>query len=200
MKKLIGLLILIIVLVAVSGCTQQAKTAPATTAVPTTVETVVATPVETSAALTTEETTQVAPAETAVVTEITTPEENATVPAANQTVVPALTFSTVNIVHIANNTFSPATIVALPGTRITWVNDDKTVHSVKTIGNYVGKFNSGDISPGIQWGYDFSEAEGTFQYADGYNLNVTGTIIIKKGDVLYGLIPVTTVVTSNSTW
>ncbi|MGA2120782.1 MAG: hypothetical protein ABSG49_01915 [Methanoregula sp.] len=200
MKKFIGLLILIIVLVAVSGCTQQAKTTPATTALPTALETVVATPVETNAAPTTEATAEITPAETGVVANVTAPEENVTVPATTQTVVPTLTFSTVTAVHIANNTFSPATIQVLPGTRITWINDDTTVHSVKTIGDYAGKFNSGDIASGGQWGYDFGDAEGTFQYADGYNPNVTGAIIIKKGVTLYGQIPVATYMTSNATW
>jgi plastocyanin len=200
MKKFIGLLILIIVLVAVSGCTQQAKTAPATTATPAAAETVVATPVETSVVPTTEATAEITPAETAVIATVTALEGNATVPVATQTVAPALTFSKVTMIHIANNTFSPASIMVLPGTRITWVNDDSTVHSVKTIGDYAGKFNSGDIAPTVQWGYDFGENEGTFQYADGYNTNVTGVIIIKKGETLYGVRPVTTYMASNATW
>jgi plastocyanin len=201
MKKIIGLLILIIVLVAISGCTQQAKTPPATTAAQTAVATVVATPVETSAAPTTEVTTEVAaPVETGIVANVTAPAGNATAPAATQTVVPAVTFSKVLIVQIANNTFSPATIMVLPGTRITWINDDTTVHSIKTIGESAGKFNSGDIAPAVQWGYDFGSDEGTFQYADGYNPNVTGVVIIKKGQVLYGVAPVTSLPTSNATW
>jgi plastocyanin len=200
MKKFIGLLILIIVLVAVSGCTQQAKTTPATTAIPTAVATVIATPVETSVAPTTEATAEVTPAETGVVANVTAPGENATVPAATQTVAPALTFSTVTTIHIANNTFSPATIMVLPGTGITWVNDDKVVHSVKMIGEHAGKFNSGDIANGGRWGYTFGADEGTFEYADGYNPNVTGVVIIKKGETLYGVKPVSTYMTSNATW
>ena len=200
MKKIIGLLILIIVLVAFSGCTQQAKTPSVTTTVPTAVATVVATPAATTAAPVTEATTQVVPAETGIVANVTAPVGNATVPAAAQTVVPKVTFAKVLFVHIANNTFSPSTIMVLPGTRITWINDDRTVHSVKTIAGSAAKFNSGDIAPTVQWGYDFGENEGTFQYADGYNPNVTGTVIIKKGQVMYGVVPVTAVATSNATW
>lgn len=200
MKKCIGLLILIIVLAAVSGCTQPAKTAPATTATPAAAETVAGTPVETSAVPTAEATAEITPAETTVAATATAPAGNATAPVATATVTPTLTFSKVTMIHIANNTFTPSSIMVLPGTRITWVNDDKTVHSVKTIGNFAGKFNSGDIAPTVQWGYDFGENEGTFQYADGYNPNVTGVVIIKKGEVLYGMIPVTTYVTSNATW
>jgi plastocyanin len=199
MKKIIGLLIFIIVLVAVSGCTQQAKTPPATTTVPTAVATVVATPAATTAAPTTEATT-VAPAETGIVANVTAPVGNATVPVATQTVVPAVTFAKVLFVHIANNTFSPSTIMVLPGTRITWINDDRTVHSIKTIAGSAVKFNSGDIAPTVQWGYDFGENEGTFQYADGYNPNMTGTVIIKKGKLMYGVVAVTSVAPSNATW
>ena len=188
MKKLIGLLILIIVLVAVSGCTQQTKTAPVTTAIPTTVETTEATTVATPAP-----TTEVPVATTEVVvatTEVanaTAPAETTMVPTVTQTVSMAMTPSTkVTVVHIVNNTFTPSVLMVLPGTGITWANDDNTIHSVKMIGDHKGMFNSGDINGGGKWGFTFSQDEGTFVYEDGYNPNVTGTIIVKAGDVLYG--------------
>jgi plastocyanin len=199
MKKVIGLVLLLIVLVAVSGCTQQTKTVPATTTEPTVVATTVETPVETTAPapvettaeVTTEIPAQTTAAETAAVT---------TVPNATATVAPSITFSKVNVIHIVNNTFNHSTIMVLPGTGIIWINDDKTVHSVKMVGEHAGKFNSGDIAPSAQWKYDFGDAEGTYQFADGYNLNVTGVVIIKKGDALYGMITSTPHVTSNATW
>jgi len=57
-----------------------------------------------------------------------------------------------------------------------------------------------DIIPTAQWGYDFGEAEGTFEYADGYNLNVTGIIIVKKGESFVGMGTPVTYMTSNATW
>ncbi|MGB7788336.1 cupredoxin domain-containing protein [Methanoregula sp.] len=192
MKKVIGLLILILVLVAVSGCTQQAKPAPVTTTVPTTVvstvaATTVATTVETTAAPMDNSTAAVTPATNATAENVTTPEETSEVPTVTQAVTMSMTPSTaVTVVHIVNNTFSPAVLMVLPGTGITWKNDDQTIHSVKTIGDNAGMFNSGAIVNGGTFIYTFSESEGTYQYADGYNMNVTGTIIVQKGDTLVG--------------
>ena len=207
MKRFVGLLILIIVLVAVSGCTQQTKTTPVTTTIATEVPTQVATTIETSVAPTAVATTEAPVTETTVVTNVTVPAaanttNTTSVVVEKTTIVTAgMTPSTkVTVVHIANNTFTPSPLMVLPGTRITWINDDNTVHSLKTIGTYKGKFNSGDIAPKSQWGYDFSETEGTYEYADGYNMNVTGIIIVKKGDSFFGMGTPTTYMTSNATW
>ncbi|MDD1694613.1 MAG: hypothetical protein LUQ71_07800 [Methanoregula sp.] len=204
MKKFIGLLILIIVLVVVSGCTQQATTTPVTTTAPTEIPTIVATTVETTIAATVEATPETTPAETTIVANVTAPvvENTTVIPAVTEAVTVKMTPSTkVTVIHIANNTFTPSTLMVLPGTGITWVNDDTSIHSVKVIGDHAGKFNSGDIASTARWGYTFGESEGTFEYADGYNPNVTGVIIVKKGDSLVGyVITSTPYVTSNATW
>jgi plastocyanin len=200
MKKVIGLVLLLLVLVAASGCTDQTKTAPATTVAPTTDATTVETTVEVTTA---EVTTEIPVETTAAATNETAAVEDANVtPAATVVALTAsMTPSTkVTVVHIANNTFTPTTLMVLPGTGITWINDDSTVHSVKMIGAHAGMFNSGDLVPGGRWGYSFGDAQGTFEYADGYNMNITGVIIVQKGDSLVGNIPVTAYVTSNQTW
>lgn len=209
MKRYLGVLILIIVLVAASGCTQQTKTTPATTTVPTEmpteIPTVAATTIETTAApMTTVTTVSTTVAETKVVATVTAPAASnaTTVVTVPTTIVTAgMTPSTkITVVHISNNTFTPSPLMVLPGTRITWDNDDNTIHSVKAIGTYQGKFNSGEIASKGQWGYDFGENEGIFEYADGYNKNVTGIIIVKKGESFYGQGTPTTYMTSNATW
>jgi plastocyanin len=200
MKKVIGFLILMIVLVAVSGCTQQTKTAPVTTAVPTTV------PTEATTVVTAVPTTEVPVATTEVTTEETvvanvTPQANTTaVPTVTPTL--SLTPSTkVTVVHLLNGTFTPSVLMVLPGTGITWVNDESAIHSVKIIGDHAGMFNSGDMASGGKWSYTFSESEGTYQYADGYNVNATGTIIVQKGNSLVGnVVSSTPYVTSNASW
>ena len=205
MKKVIGLVLLLIVLVAVSGCTNQTKTAPATTVAPTevatVVETVAETPVETPVE-TTVETVAETPAETtAQPAETNVTVETTAAPAATVTAVADLTPSTkITTIHIVNNSFSPATLMILPGTGITWVNDEATVHSVKMIGEHAGKFNSGDIVKGGSFGYTFGESEGTFEYADGYNPNLTGVIIVKKGSTFYGQRTPSPYLTSNASW
>jgi plastocyanin len=201
MKKIIGLFILIIALALVSGCTQQTTTTPVTTVTATEVPTVIETTVETSVAPTEEATIIETPVETSSIdANVTAPVE--VTASVTQAITAAMTPSTkVTVIHIANNSFSPATLMVLPGTGITWVNDDSTVHSVKTIGDNSPKFNSGDIVANVgRWGYTFSQKEGTIEYTDGYNLNVTGVIIVKKGDSFAGMGTPTTYTTSNSAW
>src|SRR5208337_2201910 len=183
MKYCIGLVLLFIVLVAASGCTQQAKPAQVTTA-STTVVTTVAPTVETTVV-------------TTVATPVPTTEIMANVTVANMTPsvspteLPPLTqtptavmtpSTTVTIIHIANNMFIPATLMVLPGTSVTWRNDDTIVHSVKA----TGIFNSGAMVPGASFSFSFGETPGTYQFVDGYYPNVTGTIIIQKGAPLVG--------------
>lgn len=201
MKKFIGLFILIIVLVAVSGCSQQATTTPVTTAGPTEVPTVVVTTVKTIVPQTTKAPAETTPKETAIAANGTSPvSETVAVPVPTQIVTSGMTPSTkVTTIHIVNNSFSPSVLMVLPGTGISWINDDSTVHSVKMIGEYAGKFNSGDIAAGSRTSYSFGEAEGTFEYADGHDLNVTGVIIVKKGESFYGMGTPTTYMTSNAT-
>jgi len=204
MKKIIGLFILIIALALVSGCTQPTTTTPATTVATTKVPTVVETTVEETVAPTEEIPAVATPVETStIVANVTAPvEENVTATITAPAITAAMTPSTkVTIIHIVNNSFSPATLMVLPGTGISWVNDDSTVHSVKTIGDTSPKFNSGDIVAKVgRWSYTFSEKEGTIKYTDGYNLNVTGVIIVKKGDSFAGMGTPTTYTTSNATW
>jgi len=204
MKKFIGLLILVIVLVAVSGCTQPTTTPPVTTTAATEIPPVVETTVEETATPTIEETLETTPVETTVATNETAAVTNETtvVPTVTEIITAGMTPSTkITVIHIVNNTFSPSPLMVLPGTRITWVNDDTKVHSVKMIGEHAGKFNSGEIASTARWGYDFGDAEGTFEYADGTNMNVTGVIIVKKGDSLGGnVVNSTPYVTSNATW
>ncbi len=67
-----------------------------------------------------------------------------------------------------------------PRTGITWINDDSAVHSVKTIGNATGMFNSGDILPGSQWSYTFGQREGRYEFTCSYHPEMKGAIIIKN--------------------
>jgi len=205
MKKILGLLFLVIALVAASGCTLPQPAAPVTTTVATETPTAVPTVIETTVETTPVTTTEPAVVETTATVNETTPvatETTAEVTATKTAIVTAgMTPSTkVTVIHIANNSFTPSVLMVLPGTRITWVNSDNKVHSVKAVGTTAGKFNSMDIAPTAQWGYDFGENEGTFEYADGYNLDVTGVIIVKKGESFYGMGTPTTYMTSNASW
>jgi plastocyanin len=160
MKKFIGLIILMIAFVAFTGCTQQAVPEPVTTTPPTAVPTTVPT-----AELTPKPT----PAPTTVVTTLP--------PTVKRTESPST--KPVTTVHMRNNAFVPQVLTALPGTGITWINDDDSVHSIKMSGTNNAGFNSGDIMPGASWPYTFGSREGTFAISCAYHPEMKGTIIIK---------------------
>jgi len=189
MKLFMGLIILLVTLVAVTGCTQtvpsSAQNATATTA-PATEATTVATPVVT---ITTLQTTVPTTVQTSIATTVTTPATTVTTKAttAPVKVTPTVTAASgVTKIRITSAGFTPQTDVVLPGTGIFWINDDNTTHSIKTIGNNTGMFNSGDILPNGQFSYTFSEKTGTYTYAFADNTSITGTIIVKAGRSLSG--------------
>ncbi|MEI7858051.1 MAG: hypothetical protein WCH85_11200 [Methanomicrobiales archaeon] len=117
------------------------------------------------------------------------PTENATVIATTVTTVvntpiPVGTVSDkITKIYIRNNSFVPRELTVLPGTGLTWINDDATIHAIKTIGTHAGMFNSGDFGKGSEWGFDFGANEGTFEIIDTYS-NATCVIIVKKAPML----------------
>lgn len=162
MKKCIGFVIFMIAFVCFTGCTQPAVPEAVTTP-PTTIPTIVPT-AELTLAPTTVPTT--------VVTTV--------LPVVTRTTSPSTKI--VTTIHMRNNTFVPQELTVLPGTGITWINDDSAVHTVKTIGNATGMFNSGDIISGSQWSYTFGEREGRYEFTCSYHPEMKGTVIIKKAD------------------
>jgi len=177
MKTFIGLFILVIFLVAASGCTTQpanpnaTATTIATTVSVTKVPTTVNTPLPTTVTETVSTTS--APVVTSKVTTAVTPG-------------PTTTASTkITIIHIRNNTFVPAELTVLPGTGITWINDDTVTHIVKASGDAKGKFTSTDLRNGAQFGYTFGEATGTYEFMDPNYPDMKGEIIIKEGQTLW---------------
>ena len=188
MKRFIGLFILVIVLAMVSGCTQPAQPATVTTPVATTLPTMPPT-----------EVTVATPEPTLMPTIVTTTEstttKTTTVATGVKTPIPVGTASTrITTIYIRNNSFVPQQLTVLPGTGITWINDDAAIHAIKTTGTHAGMFNSGDIITGSQWPYTFGANEGTFEIIDTYT-NSTCLIIVKKGELLVGnptAIPTTT--------
>jgi plastocyanin len=160
MKKFIGLFILMIAFVAFTGCTQQAVPEPVTTTPPTTLPTTV---------LTAELTLVPTPVPTTVMTTLP--------PTVKRTESPSA--KVVTTIHMKNNSFVPQVLTALPGTGITWINDDGVVHSIKMSGPNNAGFNSGDIMPGASWGYTFGSREGNFTISDPKQPDMKGMIIIK---------------------
>lgn len=179
MKTYTVLFILVILLAAASGCTtQQAK--PAATA----------TEVETTAAATEVPTEIITPVPTAIPTEVVTivaiPQTTANV-SATATPWSSATFSPIKklVIHIRDNKYDPDSLAVLPGTMVTWVNDDSRVHVVKATGDSAGKFTSAELVNGAQFNYDFGETLGTYEFGDPAYPDMKGAIIVRKGDTLY---------------
>jgi plastocyanin len=159
MKKVIGFTILLIAFIAFTGCTQQPVQEPVTT-VPTTVPTPLPT------------TTEVTIVQTMVPTTLVT----TVLPTPTRTDSPLNKL--VTTIHMRNNAFVPQVLVALPGSGITWINDDAVPHSLKMSGSDGKFFNSGDIMPGSVYGYTFGKQEGNYTISDTRYPNMTGTIVI----------------------
>ncbi len=181
MKKIFGLCILVIVLIVVSGCTST-PSAPANTTVATT-EAVTEATTAIPSAIPTESATPVATiAAPATITTIET-----TIPATPTAVQTPLV--TAKVIHIRNNTFVPPVTTVLPGTGITWINDDTANHAVKATGASAGMFNSGDIVSGTSWSNAFGANEVTITYADPKFPGMNGTIIVKKALTISDYLP-----------
>lgn len=162
MKKIFGFIILLIALVVFAGCTQQAAPVPVTT-LPTTIPT----PVPTA---------EITPVPTLLPTTVVTTVVTTALPTATRTESPSTRLLTT--IHMKDNSFVPQLLTALPGTGITWINDDTTAHSLK-MSFSDGGFNSGDILPGSQWSYTFGKKEGTFNISDIHHPDMKGTIVVK---------------------
>jgi plastocyanin len=78
-------------------------------------------------------------------------------------------------VAIKNFTFAPGTITVSPGTKVTWTQDDNTVHTVTAVDS---SFDSGNLSQNQSFSHTFSTA-GTFAYRCNIHQYMTGTIVVK---------------------
>jgi plastocyanin len=171
MKRCIGLFVLVMVLAMISGCTQPVTPAKVTTPVTTTEVTAVPTVPPTEATL------APTPGQTLVPTTVIT------VLAKPKVILVPQTAKT--IIYMRNNTFVPRELTVLPGTGITWVNEDSITHSVKTTGIHAGTFNSGDIIPGATSGNTFGKA-GVYEFICPDHMDMKGTLVVKEGASVAG--------------
>lgn len=77
-------------------------------------------------------------------------------------------------VKMQNSAFSPATLTVGMNAKITWVNNDNTLHTVTALD---GSFSSGDIAVGSSYSRTFGTA-GTINYYDTHNSSMTGMVIV----------------------
>jgi plastocyanin len=172
MKKISGILILVVALILVTGCTQQTASPATATLAQSPAPTMLPTPLPTASTI---------PATTV---SVATPAASAT-PA--KTPMPATTPQTqVTTVNIQNFAFNPATLTVLPGTRITWVNQDDAAHAVAATGANTGLFTSGRLEKGQEFNFVFGSV-GTYDYTCTYHPSMRGKIIVKEGAEIVGV-------------
>jgi len=86
-----------------------------------------------------------------------------------------------NSIEITDSSFSPNSMTVEAGTTVTWINHGSADQEVVASN---GKFDSGNISPGGQYQYAFTEA-GTFEYYSKTNSAMTGKIIVTDNTKSY---------------
>lgn len=84
-------------------------------------------------------------------------------------------FATDTAINISQFTFTPASIEVAAGSKVTWINEDKAVHSV--ISDAAG-FGSEPLKWGDQFSTTFS-TPGTYKYHCGFHGYMTGVVIVK---------------------
>lgn len=78
-------------------------------------------------------------------------------------------------IKISQFAFAPDSVEVDAGSKVTWVNDDKAVHSV--ISDTSG-FGSEPLKQGDQFSTAFS-TPGTYKYRCGFHDYMTGTVVVK---------------------
>jgi amicyanin len=77
------------------------------------------------------------------------------------------------VITIQNFSFNPAEVTVVPGTKVTWINQDTVGHNVVFSDSKGPILNKGD-----QWSMVFDKA-GTYPYNCGPHHFMKGTIIVK---------------------
>jgi len=93
--------------------------------------------------------------------------------------------TTVTTVHISGFAFVPATLTVLPGTQITWVNDDDAPHTVTAVGSNQALFQSQTLRKGDEFQYTFGSV-GTVDYICSIHPSMHGKIVVKEGAGIVG--------------
>ena len=81
-------------------------------------------------------------------------------------------------VSLSHYVFTPSPVTITAGTTVTWVNRDPTEHQ---IASDTGAFPASKLlKTGQAYSYQFTKV-GTYNYHDGFNATIRGTVIVKAG-------------------
>ncbi|MBK5092505.1 MAG: cupredoxin family copper-binding protein [Actinobacteria bacterium] len=89
---------------------------------------------------------------------------------------------TSSVIKIKDFAFDPAEITVAPGTSVTWINEDSTVHTITTT-----TFDSGEIKPNEQYKFTFG-TPGTYDYVCSIHPSMKGKVIV-TGESSSGTVP-----------
>ena len=78
-----------------------------------------------------------------------------------------------NNVSIENFSFNPQALTVKVGAEVTWINNDSTIHDIKS-----STFNSAGLNAGDTFKFTFSSV-GTYDYNCGIHPVMTGKIIVQ---------------------
>lgn len=76
-------------------------------------------------------------------------------------------------VSIQNFAFSPEILTVRVGAKVTWANNDSTVHTIKS-----DSFNSAELKQGDKFEFTFAE-KGSFDYSCGIHPSMKGKVIVE---------------------
>ncbi len=79
-------------------------------------------------------------------------------------------------VIIKGNAFTPATLNAKVGDKITWTNNDSYAH---TVTSDAGEFDSANMSPGQSFSFTFT-SPGTYKYHCSLHTFMTAKVIVSN--------------------
>lgn len=77
------------------------------------------------------------------------------------------------IISINNFQFNPTSITIKAGTKVRWINQDSTIHTIKS-----NEFNSDKLGTGKDFEFMFSKP-GTYDYVCGIHSSMKGRIIVE---------------------
>jgi plastocyanin len=77
-------------------------------------------------------------------------------------------------VKIANFEFKPPKVVVKPGTKVTWTNDDTTIHDIKDTSPLASPV-SNDLAKGDTFSITYAQP-GSYSYICGIHQYMTGTV------------------------
>lgn len=84
-------------------------------------------------------------------------------------------FAADTTIKISQFAFAPASVEVDVGSKVTWVNEDKAVHSVISD---TSRFGSEPLKQGDQFSTAFN-TPGTYKYRCGFHDYMTGTVVVK---------------------